>query len=479
MFAQSSRRLESLYAAVFCLYVGLVAFVAWRHEPWFDEAQAWLMARDSGPAELLTDRLRYEGTPGLWHLVLLPPAKLGLPFRTVTIISAVIAAATVYLFLRHAPFPWYLKAAFPFGFFTLYQYAVVARNYTLMAFLLVCLAVVFRGRNRRPILFFVLLALLANVSVHGFLMAGLLTAYHLWHLWRKRGGLKRQVLRRHLIGAALLAALAVLIVLQLLPPEDLGFPAGAVRPEQAYLALDALTPVRLLSFIITAVLAVWFWRQGTFLLWAAPVLAVLWVFVFKWSSAWHEGVIYYYSVFCIWVTLDRTSPRSGPTPDGAAEQMPPAVKMAWAAVLGFHVYWGAVCSWHDVVYPYSAGPAACAYLLEHSIHERTIYAHGFSAVSVLPYFAENIFDNYNNKQNPSYFLWSTGNPLQKPRRTVCDAEPEFVLVSLKWKGDAGLECPRYELLRRFEARIFWKDAVLERASLYLYRLRSPELACNE
>ena len=50
------------------LYAILLAVVLWKHEPWADEAQAWLIARDCSGVELLFQRLRYEGHPGLWYL---------------------------------------------------------------------------------------------------------------------------------------------------------------------------------------------------------------------------------------------------------------------------------------------------------------------------------------------------------------------------------------------------------------------------
>jgi hypothetical protein len=59
-----------LLVGVLGVYTVAVAVLVTRHEPWFDEAQAWLLARDTAPLTLVTDALRYEGSPGLWHLTL-------------------------------------------------------------------------------------------------------------------------------------------------------------------------------------------------------------------------------------------------------------------------------------------------------------------------------------------------------------------------------------------------------------------------
>jgi len=42
------------------------------HEPWFDEVQAWMIARCATIKELLTVIPHYEGHPPLWHMILMP-----------------------------------------------------------------------------------------------------------------------------------------------------------------------------------------------------------------------------------------------------------------------------------------------------------------------------------------------------------------------------------------------------------------------
>jgi len=104
-------------------FVWVFPFAAWcagvgallpRHEPWFDETHAWMLARGAGFLELFTERLRYEGTPGLWHALLWPLAHAGLPFETVQILGAICAAAGALLVFWFAPLPWPLRLLAPF-----------------------------------------------------------------------------------------------------------------------------------------------------------------------------------------------------------------------------------------------------------------------------------------------------------------------------------------------------------------------------
>ena len=66
---------------VFAVYLAVVIVTMAFHEPWFDEAQSWLIARDCSYRDLLLVRPHYEGHPPLWWLLLSIPAKLGVPYE--------------------------------------------------------------------------------------------------------------------------------------------------------------------------------------------------------------------------------------------------------------------------------------------------------------------------------------------------------------------------------------------------------------
>ncbi len=66
------------------------------HEPWFDEAQSWLIARDASFHDMLLVIPHYEGHPPLWWFILSIPSKLGLPYeislKTINVLFSVTAA---------------------------------------------------------------------------------------------------------------------------------------------------------------------------------------------------------------------------------------------------------------------------------------------------------------------------------------------------------------------------------------------------
>ena len=165
----------------------LVLLCAGRHQPWFDEAQSWLLARDLTPTELIFHQTRYEGTPALWTSLLMPLVKSGLPYSDFNYVSAAIAIAGVAVFLRWAPLPLGLKLLFPLTYFPLFQFAVIARSYVLFLPVLGGLAALYPKRHERHWLgYLVLLALLANISLHGALLGLVLFAEWFWDAGRGR-----------------------------------------------------------------------------------------------------------------------------------------------------------------------------------------------------------------------------------------------------------------------------------------------------
>ena len=115
---------------VLALYMGLLVLVMCFHEPWLDEAQAWQIARCISLKDLFTTRTHYEGHPPLWHLILMPFAKLGMPYEfSLKGVSFVISSISMGLIIFRAPFPKIVRYLLPFNYFFFYQYGVISRDY--------------------------------------------------------------------------------------------------------------------------------------------------------------------------------------------------------------------------------------------------------------------------------------------------------------------------------------------------------------
>ncbi len=221
---------ENYYAisvtVVFLLAGGIAAL---HHEMWRDEIQAWLLARDSSSVLELLANMKYEGHPALWHLCLMPLSRITASPIIMQAFHLLIAATTVFLFTRFAPFNKVQKFLFSFGYFALYEYAIVARNYAIGVLLITIFCVLYKDRHRRFVWIGIILILLAHTSVHALIVTiaigiALICEYVYFYCCKKN---ELPENRQHIwIGFALIGLGITTAVLQLNPPTDTGFAVG-------------------------------------------------------------------------------------------------------------------------------------------------------------------------------------------------------------------------------------------------------------
>lgn len=250
------------------LFLGVSAFTASYHEMWRDEIQAWLLARDSGSVFELLAHLKYEGHPGLWHLCLLPLTRITHSPVIMQIFHLLIAGVTVYLFVRYAPFNFLQKFLFCFGYFILYEYAILARNYALGLLLIIILCILFKERYKRFISVGCVLFLLAHTSAHALILTiavGVaLCCEYVCHCCRLTPFIQEdettEEKRAVWIGFVLIGIGITTSVLQLNPPPDTGF---AVEWRFAYESEEFSKVIKLISYAFLPIpeFALNFWNK--------------------------------------------------------------------------------------------------------------------------------------------------------------------------------------------------------------------------
>lgn len=156
----------------FIAYVVVIVCVMAFHEPWFDEAQSWLIARDASFRDILLLRPHYEGHPPLWWLMLAIPAKLGVPYEIgLKGVQLVCAAVMAWLLVFRSPFPPLVAVLLPFTYFPCFQYGVTSRPYALMCAAIFLVPDCWKGRDRHPWRLTLSLLLLCCTSSYGIVLA--------------------------------------------------------------------------------------------------------------------------------------------------------------------------------------------------------------------------------------------------------------------------------------------------------------------
>lgn len=149
------------------------------HEMWRDEANVWLIARDMTPWQLF-EEIKYQGHPCLWYLIAMPFAKLGFPFKTLSVLSFLVMAVAAAVLCYKGPFHPVTKAVVLLGPMMTYYYPVVARNYCLVACLLILSAYFYPKRKEKSLLYGLLLGLLVQSDIIALAPAGLISCMWLW-----------------------------------------------------------------------------------------------------------------------------------------------------------------------------------------------------------------------------------------------------------------------------------------------------------
>ena len=311
-----------LAAAVFVAYAALTLWVTLHHEPWRDEADTWLIARDATSGELL--RIPgHRGVPLLWDAMLRPFAQAGAPYLAQQLLNLACIWGAVLLLMRSHAFPWPVKVVFPFSFYASYEYAALARPYALLALLLFAMAECWRTREERPVRLAIAIALLANATVHGLFAAAvagglLLVSWGPSVFSRENAGLRARRSRgdgdgdgrRRLAAIAIMLFGGLVSVAQLWPREGGQKVYQLISIDTLWYTLAAAffpgfrtETGAVLGLFVLGVITVAISRRMVPPVWLwTTLIAVLAVFVFIWMGGYrHAGIVLMLAITAIWM----------------------------------------------------------------------------------------------------------------------------------------------------------------------------------
>jgi hypothetical protein len=170
---------------------------------WRDEVRAFSVAIHARSWLELFGNTQQDGHPIIWYAILRVGYAVTHSTLVLPVASLLIAWTAAFLILRFAPFPVWIRLLTIFGVFLGHEFSVVSRNYGIGVLFMVLASILFPARGERPIRLGIVLALLANTSVHA-AVAALLLGF----VWIG-SDLLNPASRRALIRPASLAALVI------------------------------------------------------------------------------------------------------------------------------------------------------------------------------------------------------------------------------------------------------------------------------
>lgn len=413
---------KCLYAYItiflFIAYAGLVIFLMFHHEPWRDEADAWLLVRDN-PLSGILSLMRYAGTPCLWYLILVPLAKTGLPYATEFYLHTAIAIIAVGVFLRFAPFPLPIKALFIFSFHMSYIYSIIARSYCVGILLLFSVASLYPKRFRSPIIYGLLVLLLFNINIHSAIIAWALLLIYAWECFYLKCAS-----RRTFVGFLIMLLGMLLTLAQLWPPPDSQFPGLFVlRHEPSIIKTMihyAFMPGVNLNVgfffglaVIIVSLVVWLRSPVAIFVFTVTFILYSYIIIFKWTGGTrHYGLLLVVLIFCHWISAHYNT---GQSLLAACKSICTnwfegvrIIQYVLLIVSLFYQCYMAINEWkREVRYDFSGAKEMAKYIITNNLETNIIAAHKAPhTAAVLPYLRTKQFWYPAEERYGSNMLWN-------------------------------------------------------------------------
>ncbi|TLW89808.1 hypothetical protein FFK04_00230 [Ruminococcus sp. KGMB03662] len=379
------------------IYLLGVCTVSFFHEPWFDEAQAWAIARSGTIKEILFEIPHYEGHPSLWHLILVPFAKLGAPYKlSLAVVNIFFMTLAVAVLLFKSPFPKLIRCLLPFNFFLFYQYGVISRPYCILVLAIFLAAVCYKNRNEHPVKYLLCLALMCAVHSYGIMIAGCLCIVWLIEIFTeyKKSGKLADILKDRRCWLMFCLLIFAMLVMAAIVPDENVYLGGKMSSETEkkfdFSCINILfcfvifsdsiitsffnyagvpseivsqIPVIVVSILLVALFVTITYRNKKLLTFLLPygVLSIFGSFVY--ISPHHIGVITAFVIFVLWIIVDENGKVLLPEyMNKISAKLGKKLKVIVKAIaflpLLIPIAWSCTSSYFDIRYPYWFDEAA-------------------------------------------------------------------------------------------------------------------------
>lgn len=441
---------KSGFAVSVVMSVFLILLSIWGniiHEPWFDEAQAWQIAKNASWHDILFFLPHYEGHPPMWHIILRLVSYTGIPFVTaMKLIQLVIYSLTVLVLEFKSPFSPILKITLPLGFFFTYQYSVISRPYTLFMLAVLLCALYYKKRKEKPFAYMLTLLLMCLCHSYGLAFAGgLVIADIIADIIDEKNFFKacQKIIsdKKRLVSYIILLAAALCIVIEIMPSKyshaiDKSDKSIDGFLKNLYLSWMWIPSENLATSNSSYSLLQEMEYDAGLLLLSAAISSITWGILYfiskergkaltvfipyfcislllaKYSSPHHFGIFYILLIFALWICDDcrKLSIDNLKLPN---EKWKPFRKLIYAILLvpvASNIWWS-FCSFSaEKKYTYDASDKLAEWIVENNYQEGYTWFADFyaddtninnsAATTLCAYLDKNIF--YNMDKNLPY-----------------------------------------------------------------------------
>lgn len=448
------KKIWIIYGLVLVAYICIGIYAGINHEPWADEAQAWLIARDSHSIIDVLRAVKYEGTFPFWHFIVKGFQLAGLDYEHYFVIPLFFSAiGVIILFFTETPVIG--KIFIPFSFYVVFQNTVVARTYCLVFPAMMLILLFYKKRFEKPVKYNLSLFFLGLSSSYGVIIVASFMLWDLILMIRKR--FKDPLFKKYYIPYFSTGVILVVLSLLSLPPAD----CSSITRNYRFLSnvVEALlmflpgTAVQCVFLVIFLGLCIYYFRhhliQATVML--APLVLYMALF---YQAPWHMTYLYFLIVVLM-VILRDDPPKEISRKRELVNLISDALVMFLLVVQCFTGFYSIYIDYKEQYYP---AKEVAAFLEPYYESGASIERIGFYTISVSPYFDEPLYSN--DVCDKSYYIWSNS----VPNDYLSSEAPDVVVVSNHLKSFDNSDYVCY----KFEGHMIYKLQDLEYAELYVY-----------
>jgi hypothetical protein len=468
----------------FAIYVFITFVMIFRHEPWRDEGQAWLIVRDSPDIWSVFRLMGYEGTPALWHIIIFPLTKLGLPIISMAILHSILSIAAVGILMRFSPFKTWQKVLFVFGYLIIYEFNIIARSYVLMVLLMFALASVYKVRHekRMGIVYVILLVLLMNSTVFGVVAGVIIGGIYFYEKLRVNGlnGVKKLSFVIPLVLFVFVGILIPYIVLR--KPADIGV-HGATYLSISFERLQAICVYLARGFgaysvqilpgqkfigLIAYLVSLWTFRKNVKYLFLYGSLSLAFLAIFYLESVGfafrHNGLVYLLYFFVLWLFEDDLTVASSRS---RIDRI--VLNIFLAVILSAQVMCAFVSLRRDYAENFSSGKMVAEYINEQGLNTDNYAFAGYrnyTMSAILPYLPGRKVYSPESDREMTYMIWDKISAENSKMSTsaiikllntyntkmVLEGKTLLLVSSVDFASDAEFGV-QYELIKKFTGAI--------------------------
>ena len=448
-----SNKLWIIYGIVFAAFVCMGVFAGLHHEPWADEAQSWLIARDNNNLIDLLKAVKYEGTLPTWHLINKAFQLAGLDYDHMFVIPLVFSAiGVILLFFTDAPL--WSKIMLPFSFFVVYQNSVVARQYAMVFPAMMLIVIFYRKRFDVPVRYHLALFLLAITSSFGVVIS---CSFMLWDfiiMLKKR--FEGPAYKKYLLPFFGTGIVILVMSYLSLPPDDCSTALNkySLSKNATNALLFNIENIALRYIFLALMLALFVYYFRRILIQALVMTAPLIIFMaVVYQREWHMTYLFFLLVSLLMIFRDDFKKTERPFEKPANVLANIMVVMLLAVQCAAGVY----SVYYEHQHAYSPAKEIAEFLRPYAGEGAVIDREGFNAIALSPYYNQPLYTN--DTCGKAYFIWSYNVPNDKLTKEYPD-----VFVTFRYYEKFGQDYDVY----KFDSHMIFKFGELETEPYIVY-----------